>query len=315
MDTDITKFRVPNELWRDVPPLARLWLAVPTRIRLAVYRLIWWLADTMYPRGYAVRVHRILPGIYLKYGLIKSSEPHAMLLLRRHTNLHSSVALDYVTSTQAMIGGSQGINSYTTAFLLMTAARGQSLMAVEDKLTPGQITSLGLELRDYLAEMHKIPNPYKYGLCSSAGGGVDAPRITADNFDLPPCENIRAFHGWLTRRMGMDWPLMEPKVQPLFDKYDEQPTIFSHGDLSSDNIMVHNGRLSGLIDWETSGWMPPYWDYLCTRWENSEVCKTVVRLAIPEHSDREKYEMSAAAAVGRGHSPTTIPSFEEANIL
>ncbi|KAG6104364.1 hypothetical protein E4U13_008404 [Claviceps humidiphila] len=27
------------------------------------------------------------------------------------------------------------------------------------------------------------------------------------------------------------------------------------------NIMMYNGRLSGIIDWETCGWFPDYWDY------------------------------------------------------
>ncbi|KZT50546.1 hypothetical protein CALCODRAFT_504606 [Calocera cornea HHB12733] len=56
--------------------------------------------------------------------------------------------------------------------------------------------------------------------------------------------------------------------------------------------MVHNGRLSGLIDWETSGWIPPYWDHFCTRWWGSEVCKTSVELAIPQHVYREQSSMS-----------------------
>ncbi|KZT50545.1 hypothetical protein CALCODRAFT_504605 [Calocera cornea HHB12733] len=313
MESDPLKFRLPTDLWESVPFLARLWLTVPTRIRLSAYRLIWWLADKIHPRTRTTRVHRILPGIYLKYGFIRSSEPHAMILLRRHTKLHSSITLDYVIHTEHETGSTS--TPFTRTFLLMTAAQGQSLMAVEDQLTPEQITTIGLDLRDYLVEMHKIPNPYKYGLCSSDGGELDAPRFTGGNYDIQPCEDIRSFHAWLYRCMRRHWPTMQPRVQPIFDKYDEQCTIFSHGDLSSDNIMVHNGRLSGLIDWETSGWMPPYWDYLCTRWENSEVCKTVVRLAIPEHSDRERYEMSVAAGISRGHSPKMFPSFEGSNIL
>ncbi|KZT60857.1 kinase-like protein [Calocera cornea HHB12733] len=310
MEFNTVNFRPPADLWKDVPFLARLWLAVPTPIRLTAYRLIWWVADKLHPRAMTTRVHRIFPGIYLKYGFVRSSEPHAMILLRRHTKLHSSIVLDYVTQTEH----NTNVTSipYTTTFLLMTAARGQSLMAVEDQLTPEQIKSIGLELRDYLVEMHKIPNPYKYGLCSSDGRGLDAPRFGGS--DIGPCENIRSFHSWLYRRMGKHWPTMQPRVQPIFDKYDERCTIFSHGDLSSDNIMVHDGRLSGLIDWETSGWMPPYWDFFCARIDSSEACKAIVQLAIPEHVSRERYELYAAVGVMRGLSPKMFPSFEEANV-
>ncbi|KAG6286903.1 hypothetical protein E4U45_008284, partial [Claviceps purpurea] len=37
--------------------------------------------------------------------------------------------------------------------------------------------------------------------------------------------------------------------------------VFTHGDLNMRNIMMYNGRLSGIIDWETCGWYPDYWDY------------------------------------------------------
>lgn len=37
--------------------------------------------------------------------------------------------------------------------------------------------------------------------------------------------------------------------------------VFTHGDLYRHNILVHDGRLSGIIDWECAGWLPEYWDY------------------------------------------------------
>lgn len=37
--------------------------------------------------------------------------------------------------------------------------------------------------------------------------------------------------------------------------------VFTHADLNMRNVLVHNGRLSGIVDWENSGWFPEYWDY------------------------------------------------------
>ncbi|KZO94133.1 hypothetical protein CALVIDRAFT_539183 [Calocera viscosa TUFC12733] len=311
MATHSATFRPPIDLWKHVPFLGRLWLAVPTRIRLSLYRFIWWAADRIYPgRLRTTRVRRILPGIYLKFGQIKASEPHGMVLLRRHTNLYSSIALDYVPYDIPV--ENESIDHFTKAFLLMTTARGKPLCAVEHELTPDQVTTIGLELRDYLSEMHTIPNPYKYGLCSSAGGELDAPLFTMQNFDLQTFDDIRSFHAWLRERMQRHWPVMQPRVQPIFSKYDVQQTVFSHGDLSTDNIMVHDGRLAGLIDWETSGWMPAYWDYVCSRWNRSMVFQTILKLAIPEHSDKEKYEMVISAAVSQGMEPESAATFEEA---
>ncbi|KZO94122.1 hypothetical protein CALVIDRAFT_539173, partial [Calocera viscosa TUFC12733] len=163
-----------------------------------------------------------------------------------------------------------------------------------------------------MADMHKIPNPHKYGVCSSAGGELDAPLYTGNHFDLPTFEDIGSFHAWLRDRMGRHWPVMQPRVQSIFTNFEGAQPVFSHGGLSPDNIMICDGRLSVLIDWETAGWMPPYWDYVCARWDHSEVFVSVIRLAVPEHNDRDRYNMRVSAGVCRGGGPKKFLSFEEA---
>jgi len=39
------------------------------------------------------------------------------------------------------------------------------------------------------------------------------------------------------------------------------PPVFTHGDLSSLNILVRGDKITGIIDWETAGWYPSYWEY------------------------------------------------------
>jgi aminoglycoside phosphotransferase (APT) family kinase protein len=36
---------------------------------------------------------------------------------------------------------------------------------------------------------------------------------------------------------------------------------FTHGDLSSSNILVEDGHISAILDWETAGWLPEYWEF------------------------------------------------------
>lgn len=51
---------------------------------------------------------------------------------------------------------------------------------------------------------------------------------------------------------------------------------FTHGDLSPRNIIVSKGCITGLLDWEFSGWYPEYWEYVkffecvtdCKDWRN-----------------------------------------------
>jgi thiamine kinase-like enzyme len=37
--------------------------------------------------------------------------------------------------------------------------------------------------------------------------------------------------------------------------------VFTHGDISGSNILVRNGRVVALIDFEMSGFYPEYWEY------------------------------------------------------
>lgn len=37
--------------------------------------------------------------------------------------------------------------------------------------------------------------------------------------------------------------------------------VFTHADLNMRNVLIQNGRLSGIVGWENSGWFPEYWDY------------------------------------------------------
>lgn len=38
--------------------------------------------------------------------------------------------------------------------------------------------------------------------------------------------------------------------------------MFTHGDFKAHNVLVgYDGHLSGLLDWESAGWYPEYWEF------------------------------------------------------
>jgi hypothetical protein len=36
---------------------------------------------------------------------------------------------------------------------------------------------------------------------------------------------------------------------------------FTHGDLAPRNVILRKGKIVGIIDWDSSGWRPEYWEY------------------------------------------------------
>lgn len=44
------------------------------------------------------------------------------------------------------------------------------------------------------------------------------------------------------------------------------PFTFTHGDLTNVNIIVKDGHLAGIIDWEVSGFYPVWWEFTCRNW-------------------------------------------------
>ncbi|KAF2814337.1 kinase-like protein [Mytilinidion resinicola] len=58
-------------------------------------------------------------------------------------------------------------------------------------------------------------------------------------------------------------PEQIPEVNELIKKQEssQSSTRFTHGDLNSMNVLVKGDDVVGIIDWDTAGWYPEYWEY------------------------------------------------------
>ncbi|PFH46364.1 hypothetical protein AMATHDRAFT_155306 [Amanita thiersii Skay4041] len=59
---------------------------------------------------------------------------------------------------------------------------------------------------------------------------------------------------------------MEPHISVIASKaasiHETKPyrVVFTHADLNLRNILVKNGKISGIVDWTCAGWFPEYWE-------------------------------------------------------
>lgn len=64
------------------------------------------------------------------------------------------------------------------------------------------------------------------------------------------------------------------------------PYTFTHGDLSYGNIMVKDGSVTGIIDWETAAYMPVWCESLCVSFsgcEEDEEWRMLLRNYMPDY--------------------------------
>ncbi|KAF5234541.1 hypothetical protein FAUST_7521 [Fusarium austroamericanum] len=101
------------------------------------------------------------------------------------------------------------------------------------------------------------------GVVNVDGGPIFDQRLPDKSF-WGPFVTIQDFHQELRHGLELrDDEEAFPGLRELIEFHNSsmQRSVFTHGDLSSFNIMAVDDKVTGIVDWETAGWMPPYWEY------------------------------------------------------
>ncbi|KAH7360816.1 kinase-like domain-containing protein [Rhexocercosporidium sp. MPI-PUGE-AT-0058] len=143
--------------------------------------------------------------------------------------------------------------------LVLELVPGTTLNVAWQTLTQEQKTSIVAELAGYLTQLRCLQPP-KEGFVGSLmlGSGYDH-RLGGRRFG--PFESIADFHKFVRRGDSMDLWAFDENVTSVHKKSDSYVTKFTHADMSPENILVKNGKITGIVDWEFSGWFPEYWEY------------------------------------------------------
>ncbi|KGO64628.1 Aminoglycoside phosphotransferase [Penicillium italicum] len=117
------------------------------------------------------------------------------------------------------------------------------------------------QLKNMVQEIRELRPPEGIGVSSVSRGPLYDCRLPGTSLRFGPFSSIKSFHQYL--RDGIDFdPGLDCEIQDLIKQHDGGwPIVFTHGDLSSLNILVRGDDIVGIIDWETAGWYPSYWEY------------------------------------------------------
>lgn len=212
----------------------------------------------------------------VKYGpLIMENEGYALLFVEERLNIPAP-------RLYAMY------RNEDTLYIVMEYIRGPSLGTVWPSLTEANKKSITGELRRIFNQMGALPSPGFYG--SVNGGPVPHmyfwslekdPAITGPFRTAEEFARAIALRAKANRRDGFIPAFHSDYLaRHLPSALGNYPPRFTQGDLYRENVLVRKVVNSGandeyevaaLVDWETAGWYPSYWEYAqsspyCSGW-------------------------------------------------
>lgn len=224
---------------------------VPATLCIRVYRCLGFIGAHLYGSSCSLKVQQLPFGIYLKTASEQwhrglANEYGALQLVRRHSRIPVPRPLDFVSSTD-------------TSYLLTSRVPCLPLGMCIDTLSENEVHTLVYDLRRCLEELRAIRKEVtpSHAISNALGEACYDYRIVAGTeYD----EERGYFIGPFIDEEEFNRTLQVGAL-PGVSHCSGHKIVFTHGDLNMRNVLVHNGRLSGIVDWENSGWFPEYWDY------------------------------------------------------
>lgn len=121
------------------------------------------------------------------------------------------------------------------------------------------------QLKIMFEELRSLPAPEGIGVANIDRGPIFDHRLPGQS-QWGPFSCICEFHKALVDNQDLtsvlDKEYTDLQELALFYGQPWPQSVFTHGDLSSLNILCQDDTVVGIVDWETAGWLPPYWEYV-----------------------------------------------------
>jgi aminoglycoside phosphotransferase len=132
-----------------------------------------------------------------------------------------------------------------------TSESAWSELANEDKL------SYARQLREIVNGLRSLEGRYIGSL--EQGPAID-PRRSPNRGE--PFQTEAAFNKFLLSNTISTTPTIYRKMLESLLPATDHKIVLTHRDLSPTNIIVKEGRVVGIVDWEYAGWYPEYWEFV-----------------------------------------------------
>jgi hypothetical protein len=145
-------------------------------------------------------------------------------------------------------------------YIVMERIYGDPMGRNWDTRTAESKADLLSQLRQYFIQLRAIPHPVPGIVAAADLTKLYDYRISSEPFG--PFSNLREFHSFLRDDITASNNTPD-EVKQMIQMQEENrcPICFSHSDPSSSNFLVIANKVV-IIDFEFSGFMPSYWDYV-----------------------------------------------------
>ncbi|KAK2823874.1 hypothetical protein FQN49_007532 [Arthroderma sp. PD_2] len=241
------------------------WHFIPKPMRVWCYHILLKIAKHLYPRRSSAVIRQLPFGLYLKTCVrSRLNESNALQLVEQRTSIPAPLCIDTFEEEGNVI-------------LVMTRVRGKGLNEVFHRLSYSEREQLSKDLEAIVRQLRTIPNPASHRFANTLGGPImdfRLPEGLYGPFDEESDFNKILIHEYI-------WTKTKEAVGPVHSR--KHRSFFTHADLNPTNIMIDQGKISGIIDWECAGFFPEYWEFTkgiyCV--ENRKHMERIVRDAFP----------------------------------
>ncbi|KAI2603216.1 kinase-like domain-containing protein [Hypoxylon fragiforme] len=240
--------------------LVKLPYCAPDAPTLPTYEEIDGLRKKLSDSGYTLasrpgrRIVQFRKELFIKYGKdVDLTEGQNMLIVNKHT--HLPIPKLYSMYVHEPTGDK---------VIIMEYIKGRPLNTCYASFDDEKMASIGVQLRQQLSELRAMPSPGYYG---SVGRQPYLPYSWILKEQAGPFESADEFlNAYFKAQFSEGSPETLAQVEEMKSQFLElsknhNASVFTHGDLQSQNIMLREDGTISIIDWESASFCPQYFEY------------------------------------------------------
>ncbi|WEW60294.1 hypothetical protein PRK78_005779 [Emydomyces testavorans] len=215
--------------------------------------------ETIFNWG-GIKIAKISPHVVVKFGPhVTVTEAKSMIFVSQNA---TTIPVPEVFACYSYGPIDRDVDDYGSLFdtyIFMSFVEGQTLDTVWESYDEATKHRVADQLKECLHDLRNISGGTYIG---SVDQGPVTDQILANSLNKGPFDSEEAFNNAIIDTYQANAP--KRHIRTFLTgmlSLSKHRIVFTHGDLRLQNIMVQDGRITGIVDWEFSGWYPEYWEF------------------------------------------------------